>query len=91
MQVLELDPGKRVRWEVVDGPEEWIGTHSPSSCARTTATRSCCSRTTGWREPVEFMYHCSTKWATFLMSLKRSSRPGTVQPAPHDVQISNWH
>jgi uncharacterized protein YndB with AHSA1/START domain len=27
MKVLELDPGKRVLWEVVDGPEEWIGTH----------------------------------------------------------------
>ena len=26
MKVLELDPGKRVLWQVVDGPEEWIGT-----------------------------------------------------------------
>ena len=24
----------------------------------------------GWKEPVEFMHHCSTKWATYLMSLK---------------------
>ena len=27
MKVLELDPAKRVLWEVVDGPEEWIGTN----------------------------------------------------------------
>ena len=26
MKVLELDPGKRVLWQVVDGPKEWIGT-----------------------------------------------------------------
>jgi uncharacterized protein YndB with AHSA1/START domain len=26
MKVLELQPGKRVLWQVVDGPEEWIGT-----------------------------------------------------------------
>src|SRR6266851_4746265 len=26
MKVLELDPLKRVLWQVVDGPEEWIGT-----------------------------------------------------------------
>jgi hypothetical protein len=24
----------------------------------------------GWRKPNEFMHHCSTKWATFLLSLK---------------------
>jgi hypothetical protein len=26
MKVLELQPARRVLWEVVDGPEEWIGT-----------------------------------------------------------------
>ena len=26
MKVLELDPARRVLWQVVDGPEEWIGT-----------------------------------------------------------------
>ena len=38
------------------------------------------------------MNHCSTKWATFLMSLKALRRDGRrVSPAPHDVQVSNWH
>ena len=26
MKVLELDPARRVLWEVVGGPAEWIGT-----------------------------------------------------------------
>src|SRR5208283_43657 len=26
MKVLDLLPGRRVLWQVVDGPEEWIGT-----------------------------------------------------------------
>ena len=26
MKVLELRPSERVAWQVVDGPEEWIGT-----------------------------------------------------------------
>ena len=26
MKVLELQPGTRVLWQVVDGPKEWIGT-----------------------------------------------------------------
>jgi hypothetical protein len=45
----------------------------------------------GWREPVEFMNHCSTKWAIFLMSLKSLVETGTGAPHPRDVQISNWH
>jgi len=45
----------------------------------------------GWREQVEFMSHCSTKWATFLMSMKSFVETGSGQPHPHDVQISNWH
>jgi len=45
----------------------------------------------GWREPVEFMSHCSTKWATFLMSLKQLVETGTGAPHPQDVRISNWH
>jgi hypothetical protein len=44
----------------------------------------------GWREPVEFMSHCSTKWATFLMSLKQHAETGARDPYPQEVRISNW-
>jgi len=37
------------------------------------------------------MYHCSTKWATFLMSLKQLVETGDGAPSPRDVTISNWH
>ena len=36
----------------------------------------------GWAEPVEFMPHCSTKWATFLLSLKQLLETGEGRPAP---------
>ena len=26
MKVLELDPAKRLLWQVIDGPKEWVGT-----------------------------------------------------------------
>ena len=45
----------------------------------------------GWKEPVEFMHHCSTKWGSFLMSLKSLVETGEGAPAPRDVQISDWH
>jgi hypothetical protein len=37
------------------------------------------------------MSHCSTKWATFLMSLKQLVETGAGAPHPQDVRISNWH
>jgi hypothetical protein len=47
--------------------------------------------TEGWKEPVEFMNHCSTKWAVFLMSLKALVETGKGTPNPADPRISNWH
>ena len=47
--------------------------------------------TAGGPSRIEFMYHCSTKWATFLLSLKQLIETGTGAPDPDDVQISDWH
>jgi hypothetical protein len=44
----------------------------------------------GWKEPVDFMHHCSTKWATYLMSLKALVETGEGAPSPHDVKIDSW-
>jgi hypothetical protein len=42
----------------------------------------------GWKEPVEFMHHCSTKWAVFLLSLKSlletKARPGQTRSSSTD-------
>jgi uncharacterized protein YndB with AHSA1/START domain len=91
MKVRQLDPGKRVVWEVVAGPEEWIGTHVDWTLEQVDDYTIILFNHQGWKEPVEFMYHCSTKWAIFLMSLKALVETGKGAPDPHDVQISNWH
>ena len=44
-----------------------------------------------WRDEVEFTAHCSTKWATFLLSLRDLVETGKGKPAPQDMRISNWH
>jgi hypothetical protein len=44
-----------------------------------------------WREEVEFTAHCSTKRATFLLSLRDFAERGQGQPAPNDLKIGNWH
>jgi uncharacterized protein YndB with AHSA1/START domain len=91
MKVTGADPGRRVAWEVVDGPEEWIGTTVTWDLRREGEWTIVLFRHGGWREPVEFMSHCSTKWATFLMSLKQFVETGEGAPDPRDVAVSDWH
>lgn len=91
MQVVELDPGRVVRWEVVGGPEEWIGTEVRFDIRQDGDWTIVLFRHEGWREPVEFMSHCSTKWATYLVSLKQLLETGTGAPDPRDLLISDWH
>ncbi|MEU9137820.1 SRPBCC domain-containing protein [Streptomyces sp. NPDC048404] len=91
MKVLELQPDARVRWEVVSGPEEWVGTTVTFDLKQEGEWTIILFAHEGWREQVEFMNHCTTKWALFLMSLKSLVETGTGAPHPHDVRISDWH
>jgi uncharacterized protein YndB with AHSA1/START domain len=91
MKVLQLDPGKRVLWQVVEGPEEWIGTNVSFDLKQDGEFTSVLFKHQGWKEPVEFMHHCSTKWAIFLMSLKSMVETGKGAPHPNDVKIDNWN
>ena len=91
MQVADLDPERLVRWNVVDGPPEWVGTSVQWDLRQDGDYTIVLFKHEGWREPVEFMHHCSTKWATFLLSLKQLLETGAGAPAPHDVKISDFH
>lgn len=91
MEVLEARPGERVVWKVIDGPDEWIDTRVEWDLRQDGDYTIVLFAHRGWREPVEFMSHCSTKWALFLMSLKSLVETGTGAPAPQDIQISDWH
>ncbi len=91
MKVLELHPAKRVLWQVVGGPEEWIGTKVSWDLKQEGEYSILLFKHQDWKEAVEFMHHCSTKWAIFLMSLKALVETGKGGPAPDDVRISDWH
>ncbi|WP_031496410.1 SRPBCC family protein [Bryobacter aggregatus] len=91
MKVLELQPAKSVLWEVVDGPAEWIGTTVRWELKQEGDYAIILFYHQGWKEPVEFMHHCSTKWAIFLMSLKSLLETGQGTPDPNDVKIDNWN
>jgi uncharacterized protein YndB with AHSA1/START domain len=88
MEVVEQRPGERVSWKVVDGPVEWVGTTIDWDLRQDGDWTIVLFRPGGWAEPVEFMHHCSTKWATYLMSLKALVETGTGAPSPRDVHVA---
>jgi uncharacterized protein YndB with AHSA1/START domain len=91
MEVLELRPDQKVRWRVKDGPAEWIGTDLEFSLSQQDGYTVVLFGHRGWREAVEFMAHCSMKWATFLLSLRALVETGQGKPAPDDLKIDNWN
>jgi len=88
MKVLELHPAKRVLWQVVGGPAEWIGTKISFELKQVGDYAIVIFKHQDWKEPVEFMHHCSTKWAIYLMSLKSLVETGKGTPNPNDTHIS---
>ena len=87
VKVLELAPAKQVLWQVIGGPAEWIGTRIAFELKQEGEYCIVLFKHQGWKEPVEFMHHCSTKWAIFLMSLKSLVETGKGAPNPDDVKI----
>jgi len=90
MKVIELQPAKRVSWQVVGGPKEWIGTTVSWDLKQEGDWTGVLFKHQGWKEPVEFMHHCSTKWGVFLISLKSLLETGKGAPHPNDIKLDSW-
>ena len=90
LKVLALDPGERVLWEVIEGPEEWIGTRIGFDLRQEDGWTILLFKQQGWKAPVEFMHHCSTKWAVFLLSLKSLLETGQGAAWPNEVKRDSW-
>ena len=85
--VVALEPGKRVTWEITKGSAEWLGTKVAFDVKAKDGDTTLLFKHQDWREPSDFMHHCSTKWGTFLMSLKAYLENGHGKPFPNDVHI----
>lgn len=91
VKVTELTPSKHVVWQVVGGPEEWIDSTIRFDLRQEGDWTILLFKHDGWKVQNEFMHHCSTKWATFLLSLKSLVESGKGAPAPNDLKIGDWH
>lgn len=91
MEVLALQPEQAVHWQVREGPPEWVATTIDFQLSREDEYTILMFGHRDWREPGPFMAHCSTKWATFLLSLRDFVETGHGRPAPQDLKVGNWH
>lgn len=89
--VIELVPDKKVHWRFTSGPKEWIGTDVVFTLSREDDYTIVLFSHKNWRELVEFTFHCSMKWAVFMLSLKELVETGNGKPSPNDVKIDNWN
>jgi uncharacterized protein YndB with AHSA1/START domain len=90
MEVARLSPDGHVSWTCVEGHDEWVGTkitfdftHKDDETVETVVLFTHAD----WREPVEFMAHCSARWAYFLLSLKSYLETGRGTPFPEDLRF----
>src|SRR5580692_5038531 len=81
MRVLATAPDTLVKWKCVKGPQEWLNTEITFRLVPKQDQTFVVFTHAGWAEPVEFMHHCSTKWGSFLLSLKQLVETGKGRPA----------
>ena len=88
--ITELISNKSVRWEHAGNiPEAWAGTKihfELDEGENQTIVRFTHDQ---WKDPSDFMTHCNTKWAVFLVSLKEALETGKGRPFPNDIQIDH--
>ena len=91
MEVVALEPNKKVHWRFKAGPDEWVGTDVTFNLAQEGDRTIVLFGHRNWREAVEFTAHSSMKWATFMLSLRDLVEKGKGKPAPDDLKIDNWN
>jgi uncharacterized protein YndB with AHSA1/START domain len=87
MEVTKLDPQGRVHWHCVEGADEWIGTKLSFELTRQDGATVVLFTHADWRDPSDFMAHCSARWAYFLFSLKHLVETGKGTPFPDDLRF----
>jgi uncharacterized protein YndB with AHSA1/START domain len=87
-EVVELIPDRLVRWRHSrDMPPAWMGSKIVFKLEQKDKQTILLFSHYDWQNSDDFMAHCSTKWAIFMMSLKACIETGQGSPYPNDVHI----
>ncbi|SRR5579871_424424 len=90
IKVEHLGPPSVVRWKVLAGPPEWIGTTINFVLKPNGSETVVLFAHRQWKEAVEFMHHCSTKWGYYMFSLKSFIEDGKGTPHPDERPAGSW-
>lgn len=89
-EVIELKNNALVRWRHSGKiPEAWMGTEISFQLIPNSKQTYVLFLHSNWKERTDFMGHCSTKWAVFLLSLKEAIETGKGKPFPYDIHIDH--
>ena len=87
--VSDYQANKRIEWTVQGDAGEWLNTRICFNLKTLDDQVIINFQHADWQEATEFMGHCSTKWAVFLLSLKDYLETGTGKPFPNDIHINH--
>ena len=90
IQIEELNPPIFLKWRVLAGPPEWIGSTINFLLKLNGNETVVLFAHRGWKEQVDFMHHCSTKWGYYMFSLKALLEEGKGTPHPDELPASSW-
>ena len=87
-EVIELIPDRLLRWRHRgEIPRDWMGSEILFELKQDGNQTRLNFSHYNWQQSDEFLAHCSTKWAIFMMSIKSCIETGRGQPYPDDVPI----
>jgi uncharacterized protein YndB with AHSA1/START domain len=91
MEIVELRHNQLVRWRCTGGvAAEWLNTDVTFELKREGDETVVLFSHDHWQAATEFLHHCSTAWAVFLLSLKDGLEGGRFTPFPEVKRVSAW-
>lgn len=89
-EVIELQQNRRVCWRYAGNePDAWEGTEVLFDLRAADGQVFVRFSHSNWPAVTDFLAHCSTKWAMFLLSLKALIETGQGRPFPDDIHIDH--
>ena len=87
MEIETLDDQQHVEWLCTGSHPQWRGTRVAFRLIPRGEKTTLRFDHRDWQEADDFFALCSTKWATFLLSLKELVETGEGRPFPNDRAI----